>query len=81
MEKTSQEKLPRKNLTKRIVIEVFMDVIDHLNPHPMTTAIIIIITIANGINEEKVARDDGTTNEGIGRDLTMMMREVMIERR
>ena len=45
----------------------------------MTTAIIIII--ASRINEEKVARDDGTTNEGIGRDLMMMMTEVMIERR
>lgn len=78
MEKTSQGKLPRKNLTKRIVVEI----VNHLNPHPMTTAIIIII-IASRINEEKVARDDGTTNEGIGRDLMMMMmmREVMIERR
>ena len=64
-------------MTKRFVIEVA----NHLNPHPMTTAIVIIIIIASRIKEEKVARDDGTTNEGIGRDVMMMMMEVMIERR
>ena len=48
----------------------------------MTTTIIIIIIIiiimTIAINVGKVVRDDSTANERIGRDLTTMMREVIL---
>lgn len=59
-------------MTKQIIIGTVLAVIDHAI-HPPSTTVIIVMAIARGNGTGKVARDDGTANDGIGRDRTMMM--------
>ncbi len=63
-------------MTKRIIIGALLAVIDHAI-QPPTTTVIVVMVIAKGIGTGKKARDDGTANDGIGRDHTMM-REVSL---
>ena len=77
LEEKSQRKLVSNNMTKTIVIgAVTDDVTDHSDPPPMRT-VIIVITIARGINGGKVARNTGTTN-GIGQNLKKRREIILI---
>ena len=58
-------------MTEQIVIGIVLAVIDHAI-HPPTTTVIVVMVIAKRIGTGKKARDDGTANDGIGRDHTMM---------